>query len=76
MTSREPGTVVLLSLRYYRRRAMLTQEQLAERAHVGRSTVINGEKQLPIRLTSANQLAIALGLGRNPHRLREPPPDD
>lgn len=58
------------SLRSQRRRLALSQEDLAEKADVGRTTVARGERGLPIRPSSVRKLARALKV--TPWDLQQP----
>lgn len=56
-------------LAIYRRRAALSQRELADRAHVTRQTVIRAERGGGIRYGNVRQLAAALGV--TPDELQE-----
>jgi DNA-binding XRE family transcriptional regulator len=62
----EPGPGVQVwhtpHLRSYRRRALLTQRELAKQADVSREVIINGESGRPVSLKSLRKLAKALGV--------------
>jgi len=74
MTSREPGTVEVPALRHYRRQAALTQTALADKAGVGRSTVINAENGQRVRLSSVFEFARVLKVA--PRLLMQPAPTE
>lgn len=57
-----PSFVRLRGLRELRLRALLTQEQLAERAGIWRGTVARIENGSPTKVTTAHALARALGV--------------
>lgn len=63
--------VTLPGLKAARRRAFLTQEQLAARAGLNVVTLFRAERGEPVSLTTAQKLATALGV--EPHELAEPP---
>ena len=67
------GEVLVPSLNYYRRRLALSQENLAEKAHVAKSTIRRGEQGLPVRPSSVQKLARALHV--KPWELQQPAPD-
>jgi DNA-binding XRE family transcriptional regulator len=46
----------------FRTRLALSQDNLAEKADVGRTTIARGEKGEPIRPSSVRKLAAALGV--------------
>lgn len=60
------------SLRYHRGRFALSQDDLAEKAGVGRTTVARGERGLPIRPSSVRKLAHALRVSAE--ALQQQPP--
>jgi transcriptional regulator with XRE-family HTH domain len=60
------------SLKSHRRRLALSQEDLAEKAGVGRTTVARAERGLPIRPSSVRKLARALKV--TPWALQQPEP--
>jgi transcriptional regulator with XRE-family HTH domain len=57
-------------LRFYRERLALSQQDLADKAGVGRSTVARGEHDEEIRVSSVRRLARALRV--TPQQLQEP----
>jgi len=66
-------SVSLPHLSAWRRYKALSQETLAALAQVGRTTIISAEQGRPVRFSTWNRLARALGI--QPHRLLRPPPD-
>ncbi len=58
----------------YRKRAALSQRELAERSHVSRATVIRGERGGSIRYAAVRQIAEALGV--HPEHLTQAPGED
>lgn len=56
--------VVLPTLRAWRLHRMISQDELAERAHVARWTVQRAEQGLPVKVTTAARLARALRVER------------
>ncbi len=58
-------------LAMYRKRAALSQSELAERAHVSRATVIRGERGGSIRYAAVRQMAEVLGV--SPEQLTQTP---
>lgn len=64
------GVVYARRLRRLREDRAWTQEELAERAHVDRSTISRAERGLGIRLESLKRLASALGI--SPRTLQRP----
>jgi transcriptional regulator with XRE-family HTH domain len=68
------GAVLVPGLRAIRLSRALSQDNLAERARVGRMTVIRGEQGKEIRLSSVRRLANALRV--SPRRLQLPPPQN
>jgi len=67
------GDVLVPSLNFYRRRLALSQDNLAEKAHVAKSTIRRGEQGLPVRPSSVRKLARALNV--KPWELQQPAPD-
>ena len=65
------ASVLVPGLRTLRLERALSQESLAERAGVGRKTIMRGERGEHIRLSSVRRLAEALHV--NPKRLQVPP---
>ena len=59
MATRQLG-VALPSLRAWRLRKLLNQRELAERAHVGRSTIIRAESGGTVSLANVRRIAQAL----------------
>ena len=74
--SMPPGaaTVRTPSLRYWRIRRALLQDELAERAGVAPVSIRRGENGQPLRLTTVRALAAALGV--EPEQLMTQPPKD
>jgi transcriptional regulator with XRE-family HTH domain len=66
-----PQGIPVPGLREARRRALLTQEQLAARAGVNVYTVSNAERGQPAAIPTIQKLAAALAV--EPHALTEPP---
>jgi transcriptional regulator with XRE-family HTH domain len=64
--------VLVPRLRFFRNELALSQDDLAEKAGVGRATVARGERGLAIRPSSVRKLARALGV--KPRDLQRPPP--
>jgi len=60
-------------LRDWRLRAGLSQEDLADRAGVSRSTVVNAEAQKEVLPSTLQSIAKALKI--KPHELQRPPAD-
>lgn len=58
----EQRGVLVVDLRGWRRRATLTQEQLAARAGVSRLTVYHAEHNVPISIPNVQAIAKALGI--------------
>jgi transcriptional regulator with XRE-family HTH domain len=69
-----PGTALTPSLRYWRIRRALFQEDLAEKAGVGVMTIHRGEAGRPLRLDVIDKLARVLEV--TPAQLQDPPPAD
>jgi transcriptional regulator with XRE-family HTH domain len=64
--------VLVPGLRAIRLERALTQEELAQRARVGRKTVMRAEAGQEIRISSVRRLAAALRV--SPARLQRVPP--
>ena len=67
------NAVLVPGLRAIRLERALTQAELAERARVGRKTVMRAEAQQEIRISSVRRLAAALRV--SPARLQRVPPE-
>jgi transcriptional regulator with XRE-family HTH domain len=72
--SRSSRDVLVPSLHMFRTRLALSQDNLAEKAKVGRATIARGERGLPVRPSSVRKLAKALGV--KPWDLQRPPESD
>ena len=71
---RSSRDVLVPRLRTLRNWLALSQDDLAEKAGVGRTTIARGERGLPIRPSSVRKLATALGV--TPRELQRPPEDN
>jgi len=60
-------------LKARRLHTLLKQEELAEKAHIARATVVRGEAGGTRSIDNVRKLAAALGI--TPERLRSHPPD-
>jgi transcriptional regulator with XRE-family HTH domain len=70
MATQQRG-ILLPSLRTWRLRRLLNQRELAERAHVGRSTIIRAESGGTVSIANARRIVEALGVDPEQLLLRE-----
>jgi len=68
-----PRGVIAPHLKAWRRRALLKQRELAEKADVARATIVRGERGGTLSLDNLRKLATALGI--TPEQLLGNPPD-
>ncbi len=66
--------IVLPAVRFWRVRRMLSQDELAAKAHVARGTIQRVEQGLPVKVTTAARLARALHVDREV-LIGSPPPE-